>query len=455
MSPRRNSIEAQLVEVSGAVLTPVRWVVLFGILVSLHLKFGLQPPNKPAVLIASALYAAVAAGLPRLRGRPFTSYAISRLLLAADLLFSAAIFQFTDGIRSPYFGIWYLALIHAALVLDVWDSMAIAIGAAAFAVAHEWMFSAASVAHLDVNMTIGKLPFLLLITWSPARLAQELRRREAARREVERRAMTLEAAEERRRQELETARRVQVSLLPLTLPERRGVAVASFSQPAREVGGDTFDVIDLPDGRLLVVVADVSGKGMPAALLAAAVQQAVRQFAGPDPAAVLAGVNRMLLENSLDQMFVTALCVVLDPRDGRATAANAGHPPLLWWNERERRLVPMRDHGPILGIVSEWSAPTREWLLGPGDALMLYTDGVEDAKTGPEERLGEEALIERLGRSAPESAAEWIERVRHTLNACVEWPDDVTAVVLQREPQATPTTSAGRLPLAGSGVRPG
>jgi hypothetical protein len=136
--------------------------------------------------------------------------------------------------------------------------------------------------------------------------------------------------------------------------------------------------------------------------------------------------------------------VVLDLKSGCAAAANAGHPPILWWNAAEQRLARVSRHGPILGVMSEWSAPTERWRLNPGDALMLYTDGVEDAKTGPEERLGEEALIRILGRTAPGSAQEWIERLRGALYQCREWPDDVTAVVIRYEPVTPLAPAAGR-----------
>jgi hypothetical protein len=159
-----NSIESQLEEVSGAVLTPIRWVVLLGILASYQLKFGLQHRvDQQAVLATVAVYAALAAVLPHLRGRPFTPRAVTRLLLAADLLFSAAVFHFSDGIRSPYFGLWYLAMIHAALVLEMRASMALAAGTAALVVAHECLLPAGQPVLPDMDMAIGKLPFLLLI----------------------------------------------------------------------------------------------------------------------------------------------------------------------------------------------------------------------------------------------------------------------------------------------------
>jgi serine phosphatase RsbU (regulator of sigma subunit) len=433
MSARRGSIEAEIERVSGAVLAPVRWVVLLGIIASIRLHFGLDI-NRTAVLAAAALYALLVAGLPRLLRRPFSLYAIERLLLAADLLFSAAVFHYSGGIRSPYFGLWYLALIHAGLLLGPRAGLGIAAGAAALVVASELTQPGGREALLDVNLALGKLTFLPLIAFSAGRLAQEVRDREAARRQAERRVLTLEAEERRVREEMEIARRVQQSLLPMAAPAHPGLTLATLSYPAREVGGDVYDLIKLPDGRLLVAVADVCGKGVPAALLAVAVQQGIRQFAGPEPAAVLAGVNRLLLDNIPEEMFVTAACAVIDPGDGTASAAVAGHPPPLWWETGAQRLTPIGARGLPLGLLPDWSGRTERWRLTPGDALILYTDGVLDAKITEHERLGEERLTDLLGQAPPRDAQDWVERLAQTLEACIECPDDLTVVAIGCEP---------------------
>lgn len=442
MSARKQNLEAELERVSASLLTPVRWVVLLGIVASLNLAFGLGIDRLP-ILAAVALYAAAIVGLPRLRGRRFTLYAVQRLLLAADLLFSAVVYHFSGGIRSPYFGLWYLALIHAALLLGPRAGLSIATGAAALVVTSELALPEGRRALLDLNLALGKLPFMLLIAWAAGRLAEEVRAREAARRQMERRALELEAEEASVQQEMEIARRVQESLLPLVVPTIPGLTLAALSWPARVVGGDTYDLIELPDGRLLVSIADVCGKGVPAALLAVAVQQGVRHCAGPEPADILAGVNRLLQENMPDDMFVTAACVVIDPRDGSAAAALAGHPPPLWWDHRGQRLVPVGHPSLALGLLPTWSGRTDRWRLAPGDALILYTDGVLDAKTGEGERFGDERLAELLGRAAPRDAPEWIARLRHALDGCLEWPDDVTAIAIGRVFARTPAEGSG------------
>jgi serine phosphatase RsbU (regulator of sigma subunit) len=419
-------------EISGSVLTSVRLVVALGILASLHLRFGLTHVNRPAVFNIVVAYTAVVIGLPPLSTTRFSSSAIARVLLGADLFLSGLVFHFTDGIRTPYFGLWYLALTHTALVLGLETGLLMAAAAGALIVASEQMLPGGREALFDLNLALGKLPFLFLITWTAGKLGQELRKQEAARRASERRTLTLEAEEKRFHREMEIARQVQEHLLPTSLPAIRGLDLAAFSVPAREVGGDTYEVLELPGGQLLLAIADVSGKGVPAALLAVLVQQALRQSAQADPAAVLASLNRLLLEDCPEGMFVTAACVVIAPWNGATVAALAGHPPPLWWDEHRRSFVPIPGGGPMLGVIPEWSGAVTRCQLLPGDALILYTDGVLDIKISPQERLGEERLQQTLARTATQDAREWLERLRHTLQDCPDWPDDVTAIVIRR-----------------------
>jgi serine phosphatase RsbU (regulator of sigma subunit) len=227
------------------------------------------------------------------------------------------------------------------------------------------------------------------------------------------------------------ARRVQHSLLPALTPPP-GLTVAAWFHPAQAVGGDIYDLVHLPDGRLLLAIADVCGQGLSAALLSVVVQQGIRRFAQPDPTAVLAGVNHLLWEAVPEETFATAACVVIDPQDGSTVAAVAGHPPPLYWDHARGNLVAVSGHGPALGFGPDWRGPTAQWRLAAGDALLLYTDGVLDAKWDKRERLGEARLAELLGRTAPTGAEEWVDRLRSALEGCWERPDDVAIVAIGR-----------------------
>src|SRR5262249_39597079 len=146
-----------------------------------------------------------------------------------------------------------------ALLLGPRKGLCLAVGAAALVVTGEATMPGGRGRAFDVNFALSRLPFLLLIIWAAGRLAQELRHREAALRQSERRALKRAAKEEQVRQEMEAARRVQQSLLPSPAEPPPGLTVATLFEPAREVGGDIYDLIELPDGRLLVAIADVCG----------------------------------------------------------------------------------------------------------------------------------------------------------------------------------------------------
>src|SRR5947209_2410246 len=124
------------------------------------------------------------------------------------------------------------------------------------------------------------------------------------------------------RREMIRTPRGQNGLLPALTPP--GLTVDTCFRPAQAVGGDIYDLLHLPDGRLLLAIADVCGQGLSAAMLSAIVQQGIRRFAQPDPAAVLAAVNRLWWEMAPEEMFATAACVVIDPQDGSAVGAVAG-----------------------------------------------------------------------------------------------------------------------------------
>ena len=203
---------------------------------------------------------------------------------------------------------------------------------------------------------------------------------------------------ERLEHELALAREIQESFLPIRFPDFPGLRLAARSMPARAVGGDFYDAFPLPEGRVGLVIADVSDKGMPAALFMALTRSLVRAEAQREssPAQVLSSVNRLLLEMSSSAMFVTAFYGLLDPERGELVYARAGHERPIHYRAAERSCVPLPGEGIALGILRSAAPEQRSVILRPGDELVLFTDGVTDELLPGGEAFGHERLAQAI-----------------------------------------------------------
>lgn len=213
--------------------------------------------------------------------------------------------------------------------------------------------------------------------------------------------------------ELRTAREIQEGLLPRELPCVPGVELSASWEPARGLGGDYFDVLKLSDDRLGLCIADVMGKGLPAALLMCNLQAAVRAHDGDwlAPAELCRKVNQLMCENISAGRFISFFYGVLDPRRRRLAYSNAGHcPPLL---ARRSGCLELNHSCPVLGEFPEAEYEECSVALQPGDRLVLFTDGVTEAR----DPQGMEFGAERLARLAAE---------RHHLRA-----EDMRAALMQ------------------------
>jgi serine phosphatase RsbU (regulator of sigma subunit) len=237
-------------------------------------------------------------------------------------------------------------------------------------------------------------------------------------------------------QELRLAEELQRSLLPKRLPELPNWRIDTFYRPARAVGGDFYDFIPLPDGRLGLVVGDVADKGMAAALMMATTRTTIRATVrtATSPAEVLARVNDELCPDMPRRMFVTCFYAVLDPATGRLQFANAGHDPA--YLRTAEGVVELAVSGMPLGAVAGAVYPEREAVLAPGDALVLYSDGLVEAHDPSGEMFGFPRLVAALaapGAGRP-LTAELVDRLAGFTGAAWEQEDDVTLVVLDRAP---------------------
>jgi len=224
-------------------------------------------------------------------------------------------------------------------------------------------------------------------------LNMDLEKRVAERTEQLESAMAKQQEETRERQrieqELRVARLIQQTLLPKTLPELPGYDVAVYYQPAREVGGDFYDFLELEDGRLGLVVGDVSGKGVPAAIVMAITRtmlHASYRLGSPAPGEILEQVNNILYPDIPRDMFVTCLATLLDSRTGRLQYANAGHD--LPYLRHAEGVSELRATGMPLGLMPDMRYEQKEIMLKPGESVLLYSDGLVEAHDPRREMFG-------------------------------------------------------------------
>jgi sigma-B regulation protein RsbU (phosphoserine phosphatase) len=232
--------------------------------------------------------------------------------------------------------------------------------------------------------------------------------------------------------ELVMARRIQASLLPRTTPVVSGLDLAARYVPMTAVAGDLYDFVVVGPTAIGVLVADVSGHGVPAALVASMVKLAFTAQAerAQDPAEVLNGMNRILCRH-LEHSHVTAVYAVLDAASGTMDVSNAGHPPVLVY----RAPLPVSaagDHGPMMGFFPDATFSSQRFELQRGDRVLIYTDGVPEAQNASGEFFDGERVKLILSGPREDSAA----LARSVLHALTKWTgggfdDDVTFVVVQ------------------------
>ena len=236
--------------------------------------------------------------------------------------------------------------------------------------------------------------------------------------------------------ELELASQVQMSTLPKDLPANSAYDVSALIYPAREVGGDFYDFFHIDESHLGLVIADVSGKGVPAALFAmvtrALLKATLREY--ESPAASLDTANKLLCEDNNSFIFITLFFGVLDTSNGNLLYANAGHNPprLLRGDSRVEVVVPTENL--VLGIDSDHEYRNNEMHLKQGDALIMYTDGITEAENTSKEEFGEALLDETLkslaGETAKQISSQMVAAVREFAGDAQQ-SDDITCLTAQ------------------------
>ncbi|MDP8228856.1 MAG: SpoIIE family protein phosphatase [Candidatus Electryoneaceae bacterium] len=244
---------------------------------------------------------------------------------------------------------------------------------------------------------------------------------------------------ERIETELRAARDVQMALLPDRCPDIEGYQIVSHCKPARDVGGDFFDFAPVDSGKTALILGDVSGKGMPAALLMAECRSVIRAqiYCGNDPRTdhILTRTNVMIFEDSEDYMFVTCFMGILDIASGRIQYCNAAHnPPYVY--RRDSEIIDMLDPtGTVLGFSDKMTFDRAKTRLDPGDVMVIYSDGVTEAKNPDNELYGDDRLKRLLSQNSSASAQEIQDVILTDVEQFVagaEQSDDITMMVIKR-----------------------
>ncbi len=237
--------------------------------------------------------------------------------------------------------------------------------------------------------------------------------------------------------ELEIARRIQSSTLPQSVPTLRGLEIAARYVPMSAVAGDFYDFLSVDEKRVGILVADVTGHGVPAALIASMLKVA---FAGQaahahDPARVLAGLNRSLC-GKFEEHFVTAAYLFVDLEKSLLRYSAAGHPPLMLASRAAGKVREIEENGVMLGMFPEAAYSSMEIRVGPGDRCLLYTDGVLEAKNAAQEEFGKPRCKEFLETQRDIPAARFANALIDSIarfsghNSGRAQEDDITLLVL-------------------------
>lgn len=217
--------------------------------------------------------------------------------------------------------------------------------------------------------------------------------------------------------EMETARQIQKSILPKRFPENKNLSIAASYYPMTAVAGDYYDFIQIDKSRTGFLIADVSGHGVPAALIASMIKVAMQSVhsVADNPGLVLRTLGK-ILSNQLNDQFVTASYLFIDSEKQVARYSAAGHPPLFYWNSKTEIIEQIKSNGILLGVFKDSDYPVYQFSINKNDRFLLYTDGLIETENSNRKSFGENRLSELLNENKNLSVAELNENLFKELN---------------------------------------
>ncbi len=236
-------------------------------------------------------------------------------------------------------------------------------------------------------------------------------------------------------EDIKLARDIQTNLLPRSCPRGDRFEFAGYNLPSREVGGDYYDFIPIADGKIGVVIGDISGKGIPAAILMSNLQATFRVSAvhAASPSEAMRIVNNQIVQTTAVEKFATVFYGVFDPKRFLFHYTNAGHNCPVY-RHIEGGITFLREGGLVVGVMENAQYRSKQIALIPGDTLLFYTDGVTEARNGDDEEFGENRMIaamERPGNGSAQSILDSVLDAVHDFSVTDSLPDDLTLVVLK------------------------
>jgi sigma-B regulation protein RsbU (phosphoserine phosphatase) len=332
-----------------------------------------------------------------------------KLILYIDFVAAAALIVLVIILAVPRLSRKYLVLPHRAVMV---------VGTLVFAIEALYYF-VARLLHYQTYRITGSLGLAALL-FSFGYVAVQIALA------GERRLLSIES-------ELVIAQEIQASILPSKSPEVKNLRVAAVYRPMTAVAGDFYDFIAVDESRAGFLVADVTGHGVPAALIASMIKVAIQSLVpcAHDPREVLSGLNRILFAQ-LRAQLVSAAYLWVDTEKRKALYSAAGHPPMLSW--RGGKLERIESNGLLLGVLPDAEYPVCEMAIQAGDRFLLYTDGVSEPENGSGEAFGEHRLEEVVRKNRLSAPSELLEQVlagiRDWQPASVEQKDDMTLVAI-------------------------
>jgi len=238
-------------------------------------------------------------------------------------------------------------------------------------------------------------------------------------------------------EEMKMARQIQQNLLPKSFPIMENYKVFATNIPSFQVGGDLFDIIKLDETRVLFAIADVTGKGTPAALLMSNLQAALRTISGPDMnlSETAERINKLICQNTTPEKFITCFIGILCTRKNDFQYVNAGHDPPIWFQKKKNQISNLDKGGLLLGVFPDAEYEQGKISLAAGDHIFFYTDGVTEAFNSNQDEFGEGALLEFIlaeSQNEPQVLVEnLLSRIsQHRGNA--DQSDDITLIDIKK-----------------------